>query len=132
MPGDPIIGFLTRGRGVSVHREDCPNAKALEHSGSERMAQVWWDARQQGTFTATIQIEALDRTKLLRDVTAAISDQGIYIFSSSTRTGKDGIATLAFSFEFADPSHLEHVLQSIRRVDSVFDAYRVVPSASRN
>ncbi|CAN5638497.1 GTP pyrophosphokinase [soil metagenome] len=127
VPGDRIVGFLTRGRGVSVHRNDCPNAKALETTGSERMTEVWWDTRQQGTFTATIQIEALDRTKLLRDVTAAISDQGIYIFSSTTRVGKDGIATLAFSFELADPSHLEHVLQNIRRVDSVFDAYRVVP-----
>jgi guanosine-3',5'-bis(diphosphate) 3'-pyrophosphohydrolase len=127
VPGDRIVGFLTRGRGVSVHREDCPNAKALEAVGSERMSRVWWDTRQQGTFAATIQIEALDRTKLLRDVTAAISDQGIYIFSSSTRTRKDGVATLTFSFEFADPSHLEHVLQNIRRVDSVFDAYRVVP-----
>jgi guanosine-3',5'-bis(diphosphate) 3'-pyrophosphohydrolase len=131
VPGDRIVGFLTRGRGVSVHREDCPNAKALEQHGQERMTEVWWDTRQRGTFTATIQIEALDRTKLLRDVTAAISDQGIYIFSSSTRTGRDGIATLSFSFELADPSHLEHVLQSIRRVDSVFDAYRVVPSAAR-
>jgi GTP diphosphokinase / guanosine-3',5'-bis(diphosphate) 3'-diphosphatase len=127
VPGDRIVGFLTRGRGVSVHREDCPNAKALEAVGSERMTQVWWDARMQGTFTATIQVEALDRTKLLRDVTAAISDQGIYIFSSSTRTGRDGIATLTFSFELADPSHLEHILQNLRRVDSVFDAYRVVP-----
>jgi GTP pyrophosphokinase len=73
----------------------------------------------------------LDRTKLLRDVTAAISDQGIYIISSSTRVGKDGIATLGYSFELADPAHLEHVLQSIRRVDSVFDAYRVVPNQGR-
>jgi guanosine-3',5'-bis(diphosphate) 3'-pyrophosphohydrolase len=132
VPGDRIVGFLTRGRGVSVHRHDCPNAKALEAQGQERMARVWWDARQHGTFTATIQIEALDRTKLLRDVTAAISDQGIYITASTTRTGKDGIATLSFTFELADPTHLEHVLQSIRRVDSVFDAYRVVPSAARS
>jgi GTP pyrophosphokinase len=127
MPGDRIVGFLTRGRGVSVHREDCPNAKALESGGSERMAKVWWDTRQRGTFTASIQVDALDRTKLLRDVTAAISDQGIYILSSTTRTRKDGIATLTFSFELADPAHLEHVLQNLRRVDSVFDAYRVVP-----
>ena len=132
VPGDRIVGFLTRGRGVSVHRDDCSNAKALEAIGQERMTQVWWDTRHRATFTATIQVEALDRTKLLRDVTAAISDQGIYIFSSSTRVGKDGIATLTFSFELADPAHLEHVLQSLRRVDSVFDAYRVVPSGHRS
>jgi guanosine-3',5'-bis(diphosphate) 3'-pyrophosphohydrolase len=132
VPGDPIIGFLTRGRGVSVHRDDCPNAKALAAVDEGRMAKVWWDDRQQGTFIVAIQIEALDRTKLLRDVTSAISDQGIQIVSSTTRSGRDGIATLTFTFELADPNHLEHVIQSVRRVDSVFDVYRVVPSAARS
>jgi GTP diphosphokinase / guanosine-3',5'-bis(diphosphate) 3'-diphosphatase len=132
VPGDPIVGFLTRGRGVSVHRKDCPNAKALEHVDRERMSEVWWDNRQQGTFVVAIQVEALDRSKLLRDVTAAISDQGIHILSSTSRAGRDGIATLTFAFELADPSHLEHVLQSVRRVDSVFDVYRVVPSPARS
>jgi GTP pyrophosphokinase len=132
VPGDPIIGFLTRGRGVSVHRDDCPNAKALQAVDDGRMAEVWWDDRQQGTFVVGIQIEALDRTKLLRDVTAAISDQGIQIVSSTTRSGRDGIATLTYTFELADPNHLEHVIQSVRRVDSVFDVYRVVPASARS
>ena len=131
VPGDKIVGFLTRGRGVSVHRDDCPNAKVLSDTDQNRMIDVWWDDRQQGTFVVTIQIEALDRTKLLRDVTTAISDHGIQIVSSSTRAGKDGIATLGFTFELADPSHLEHLIQSIKGIDSVFDAYRVVPSGSR-
>lgn len=95
------------------------------------MIEVWWDDRQQGTFMVTIQVDALDRTKLLRDVTTAISEHGIQIVSSATRTGKDGIATLSFTFELADPAHLEHVLQSIRGIDSVFDAYRVVPASAR-
>ena len=132
VPGDKIVGFLTRGRGVSVHREDCPNAKALQLIDENRMIKVWWDNRQQGTFMAAIQIEALDRTKLLRDVTTSISDVGVNILTSTTRSGKDGIAVLTFSFELADPSHLEHVIQAVRRVDSVFDAYRVVPNAARN
>ena len=131
VPGDPIIGFLTRGRGVSVHRQDCPNAKALSTQDEGRMADVWWDQRQDSTFMVTIQVEALDRTKLLKDVTAAISDQGIQIVASSTRTGKDGIATLGYSFELGDPSHLEHVIENVKRVDSVFDAYRVVPASAR-
>jgi GTP pyrophosphokinase len=131
VPGDDVVGFLTRGRGVSVHRTDCPNAKALQATDENRMINVWWDNRQQGLFVAAIQIEALDRAKLLRDVTAAISDQGIHILSSSTRTGRDGIATLSFTFELADPGHLEHVIQSVRRVDSVFDAYRIVPNSAR-
>jgi GTP diphosphokinase / guanosine-3',5'-bis(diphosphate) 3'-diphosphatase len=131
VPGDPIVGFLTRGRGVSVHRDDCPNAKALQSVDEGRMISVWWDDRQQGTFIVAIQLEALDRTKLLRDVTTAISDQGIQIVASTTRAGRDGIATLTYTFELADPNHLEHVIQSVRRVDSVFDVYRVVPSSAR-
>ncbi|MDQ3940186.1 MAG: bifunctional (p)ppGpp synthetase/guanosine-3',5'-bis(diphosphate) 3'-pyrophosphohydrolase [Actinomycetota bacterium] len=132
VPGDPVIGFLTRGRGVSVHREDCPNSRALALSDEGRMIKVWWDDRRQGTFVVSIHIEAMDRTKLLRDVTAAISDQGISIVSSSTRSGRDGIASLSFSLELADASHLEHVIQSVRRVDSVFDVYRVVPAPARS
>jgi guanosine-3',5'-bis(diphosphate) 3'-pyrophosphohydrolase len=132
MPGDRIVGFLTRGRGVSVHRHDCPNTKALQGIDEGRMINVWWDNQQGGTFLAAIQIEALDRTKLLRDVTSAISDVGVNILTSSTRAGRDGIATLTFTFELADPNHLEHVIQSVRHIDSVFDAYRVVPSAARS
>jgi guanosine-3',5'-bis(diphosphate) 3'-pyrophosphohydrolase len=131
VPGDPIVGFLTRGRGVSVHREGCPNTKALQEGDEGRMIKVWWDNRRGGTYMAAIQIEALDRTKLLRDVTTAISDVGVNILNSSTRAGRDGIATLTFTFELADPNHLEHVIQSVRQIDSVFDAYRVVPSAAR-
>jgi GTP pyrophosphokinase len=97
-----------------------------------RMTEVWWDQQREGTFEVTIQVEALDRTKLLRDVTTAISDQGIQIVSSSTRVGKDGIAVLTFTFELADPNHLEHVIKNVRNVDSVFDASRVVPAAARN
>jgi GTP pyrophosphokinase len=131
VPGDRVVGFLTRGRGVSVHREDCPNAKALAQGNEGRMIEVWWDNRGLGTFTASIQIEALDRTKLLRDVSTAISDVGVNILSSTTRSGRDGIANLTFTFELADPAHLEHVIQSVRQIDSVFDAYRVVPSSAR-
>lgn len=95
------------------------------------MTEVWWDEQQKSTFLAGIQIEALDRTKLLRDITSTISDQGISILSATTRTGRDGIANLTFTFELADPNHLTHVIESVRRVDSVFDAYRIVPSGAR-
>jgi GTP diphosphokinase / guanosine-3',5'-bis(diphosphate) 3'-diphosphatase len=131
VPGDGIIGFLTRGRGVSVHRTDCPNARILSAQDDGRMIDVSWDDRRSGTFLVAIQIEALDRTKLLRDVTSAISDEGISIVSSSTRSGRDGIAVLNFSFELADPTHLEHLIRSVRQVDSVYDVYRVVPSTPR-
>jgi GTP pyrophosphokinase len=131
VPGDPIVGFMTRGRGVSVHRQDCPNAKVLAATEAARMTEVWWDNERQGTFVVAIEIEALDRTKLLRDVTSAISDQGLHIISSSTRIRRDGMATLSYTFELADPAHLAHVIQSVKRVDSVYDVYRVVPQAAR-
>ncbi len=130
VPGDRIVGFLTRGRGVSVHREDCPNVKSLAEHDEGRMIDVWWDERQKGTFIVTVQVEALDRTKLLRDVTSAISDEGISIVSSTTRSGRDGIALLSFSFELADPAHLEHIIRKVRQVNSVFDVYRVVPQST--
>ena len=132
VPGDQILGFLTRGRGVSVHRDDCPNAKVLATTDEGRIIEVWWDNRQQSTFVVTIQIEALDRTKLLRDVSAALGDLGVGILSSTSRAGKDGIATLNFTFELGDPGHLEHLLKTIRGIDSVFDAYRLVPNRARN
>ena len=131
VPGDPIVGFMTRGRGVSVHRQGCPNAKVLSQTDQERMIDVWWDEQQKSTFLAGIHIEALDRTKLLRDVISVISDQGLSILSSSTRTGRDGIANLTFTFELADPNHLQHVIESVRRIESVFDAYRIVPTGAR-
>jgi guanosine-3',5'-bis(diphosphate) 3'-pyrophosphohydrolase len=130
VPGDPIVGFLTRGRGVSVHREDCPNAKVLATGHEGRMIQVWWDERQQGTFVVAIQIEALDRRRLLHDVTSAISDHGIHILASTSRSGRDGIALFTFTFELADSSHLEHVVQTVRGIQSVFDVYRVVPTVA--
>jgi GTP diphosphokinase / guanosine-3',5'-bis(diphosphate) 3'-diphosphatase len=131
VPGDPIIGFMTRGRGVSVHRADCPNAKVLGQNEEARVTEAWWDQRQRSTFMAAVQIEALDRTKLLRDITSAISDHGLQIVASSSRSGSDGIAILTFTLELSDPVHLEHVIQSVRRVDAVFDAYRIVPSEAR-
>ncbi|MEA2446404.1 MAG: diphosphokinase / guanosine-3,5-bis(diphosphate) 3-diphosphatase [Actinomycetota bacterium] len=131
VPGDKIVGFLTRGRGVSVHREDCPNAASLADHDGGRMITAWWDERRRGTFVVTIQVEALDRTKLLRDVTAAISDEGISIVASSTRSGRDGIAILSFSLELADSTHLAHVIKSVRQVDAVYDVYRLVPSTAR-
>jgi guanosine-3',5'-bis(diphosphate) 3'-pyrophosphohydrolase len=127
VPGDAIIGFVTRGRGVSVHRADCPNGKALARDG-ERIMEVAWDSRSPRSFTASILVEAIDRTKLLRDITTAISDLGVNILSSSSTTNpRTRMASLKFTVELADASHLEHILHSVKRVAAVFDAYRLVP-----
>ncbi len=126
VPGDEIIGFVTRGRGVSVHRADCANAESLS-SQQDRLIDVEWDSDAQGTYVASIQVEALDRSKLLRDVAEVVSEHHINIVNATTVVSSDRVATLRFDFELADPSHLDSVLAGIKRVDSVYEAYRVVP-----
>jgi GTP pyrophosphokinase len=127
VPQDRIVGFVTRGRGVSVHRADCPNAKALL-SEAERTIDVAWDAARSGSFLVGLMVQALDRQKLLRDVTTAISEMGVNILGSSSHTDpRTRTATLRFSVELADPEHLEHILAQIKRVNAVYDASRIVP-----
>jgi GTP pyrophosphokinase len=126
VPGDDIQGFVTRGQGVSVHRSDCPNMKQMARE-PERLIEVSWAAGKATSFAVSIQIEALDRQKLLRDVATVLGDQRVNIVAASTRTGKDRIATLRFTFELADAQHLSSILSAVRRIDGVFDAFRVVP-----
>jgi GTP pyrophosphokinase len=124
VPGDDIIGFVTRGAGVSVHRADCTNAENLR-SQPERLVGVEWAPTAQSTFLVQIQVEALDRARLLSDVTMVLSDQHVNILSASLNTGRDRIAKSRFTFEMADPKHLGSVLKAVRSVDGVFDAYRL-------
>jgi len=131
VPGDEIVGFVTTGRGVSVHRADCANAVTLTTSMGERQIEVEWDGARPGVFVASIEVEALDRARLLGDVSTALADHHVNIVASSTHTGTDRVARLRFDFELADPSHLESLLKSVKRVDSVFDAYRVLPGPRR-
>jgi guanosine-3',5'-bis(diphosphate) 3'-pyrophosphohydrolase len=131
VPGDEIVGFVTSGRGVSVHRADCANAVTLTTSMGERQIEVEWDGARAGVFVASIEVEALDRARLLGDVSTALADHHVNIVASSTHTGSDRVARLRFDFELADPSHLDALLRSVKRVDSVFDAYRVLPGSRR-
>ncbi|HEX2025332.1 MAG TPA: TGS domain-containing protein, partial [Actinomycetota bacterium] len=126
VPGDEIVGFVTRGRGVSVHRADCPNAAALSQS-EDRFIDVSWSAGKGTSFVVSIQVEALDRKKLLGDVATALSEQQVNILSATTTVGKDRVARLRFTFELADIAHLSSVLKAVKKVDGVFDAYRVLP-----
>src|SRR3954451_2791468 len=127
VPCDEIIGFVTRGRGVSVHRADCANAASLVATNGDRVIEVEWDREGAGVFVASIEIEALDRSKLLRDISTVLSDHHVNILASSSHTGSDRVARLRFDFELGDPSHLESLLGTLKRVDSVFDAYRLLP-----
>ena len=124
--GDDIVGFITRGRGVSVHRADCPNVKGLmEHP--ERMIEVGWDSRADAAFRVEIVVECLDRMGLLKDVTIAIGDAGANILSAATSTNRDGVAVLRFLVEISDASGLDPLLAAISRVESVYDARRLKP-----
>jgi guanosine-3',5'-bis(diphosphate) 3'-pyrophosphohydrolase len=126
VPGDEIIGFVTRGLGVSVHRADCPNVKTLRRE-PDRLIDVAWRAGVASSFAVAIQVEALDRTKLLRDVATVLGDMRVNILSASTHVGRDRITTLRFTFELGDITHLASILAAVRRVEGVFEAYRIVP-----
>ena len=125
VPGDNIIGFVTRGNGVSVHRSDCVNVAHLIESEPERTVKVHWAPRESSRFLAAIQVEALDRTGLLSDITRSISEQHVNILSASVTTRRDQVALSKFTFEMANPEHLRHVLRAVRTIDGVYDARRV-------
>ena len=127
VPGDEIMGFVTRGRGVSVHRTDCANAVSLRGAQTERLIDVEWNDDSAGHFVALIEVKALDRSRLLHDVTSTLSDHNVNILAANTITGADRVSKMRFEFELGDPSHLETILSRLRSIDSVYDAYRVVP-----
>ncbi len=124
VPGDPIIGFVTRGSGVSVHRADCGNVAELR-AEPDRIVEVEWAPSAGSVFLVQIQVEALDRNRLLSDVTRVLSDNHVNILAANVSTSRDRVAISRFTFEMADPGHLDHVIAAVRRVEGVFDAYRV-------
>ena len=124
VPGDEILGFVTRGSGVSVHRIDCQNAASL-NAEPERLVPVSWAPTSRSLFLVNIQVEALDRARLLSDVTRALSDMHVNILSASVSTTRDRIALSRFTFEMADPKHLGSVLKAVKGVEGVYDVYRV-------
>jgi GTP pyrophosphokinase len=130
VPGDEIVGFVTRGNGVSVHRVDCGNVEALS-TQHERLVEVEWAPNASSVFLVSIQVEALDRSRLLSDVTRVLSDQHVNILSASVSTTRDRVAMSRFTFEMGDPKHLGHVLKAVRNVEGVYDVYRVTAGAAR-
>jgi GTP pyrophosphokinase len=125
VPGDAITGFITRGSGVSVHRADCINITDLKIHQGDRMVGVKWNLSAKSTFLVNIQVEALDRARLLSDVTKSLSDQHVNILSASVVTNKDQTAICKFSFEMADASHLDAVLAAVRSIEGVYDVDRI-------
>jgi GTP pyrophosphokinase len=124
VPPDDILGFVTKGGGVSVHRKDCTNAANLLGQ-PEKVLDVEWAPTGQSTFLVNIQVEALDRSRLLSDITLVLSDAHLSLQSANLTTSRDRVAKLRFTFEMADSKHLDTVLNAIRSVPGVFDVYRV-------
>ena len=124
VPGDTIVGFITKGSGISVHRDDCINVGDLRNHQSERIVGVKWLAGAASIFLVNIQVEALDRSRLLADVTRTLSEQHVNILSAAVSTSKDRVAISRFTFEMADAKHLDSVLAAVRSIEGVYDVYR--------
>jgi GTP pyrophosphokinase len=110
-----------------VHRADCSNAASLASRSRERLIEVEWDSRSSGVFVATIEVAAIDRSRLLMDVSRVVSEHHLNIVGANTQTDSDRISRMRLDVELADPTHLESVLTSIRHLDAVYDAYRILP-----
>ena len=124
VPGDDIVGFVTRGAGVSVHRSDCNNVASLLQE-PERMIDVEWAPTSKTLFLVQIQVEALDRAGLLSDITRVLSENHVNILSATVSTSSDRLALSRYVFEMGDTTHLDRVLNAVRRIDAVYDVYRV-------
>jgi GTP pyrophosphokinase len=131
VPGDQIVGFATRGSGVSVHRTDCANVRTLRAEPG-RMVEVEWNGEPSTVFMVQIHVEAMDRNRLLSDVAKVLAENHVSILSATVHTTNDRVAFSRFQFEMAEPQHLDAVLASVRKVDSVFDAYRITGSGTRH
>src|SRR6476620_3906793 len=131
VPPDPILGFVTRGSGVSVHRTDCTNVSGLMDQ-PDRIVEVEWAPTQSSVFLVEIQVEALDRKSLLSDVTRVLSENHVNILAASVHTSTDRVAISKFAFEMGDPKYLSHVLSAVRRIDGVFDVYRTTGNKRRS
>jgi GTP pyrophosphokinase len=117
-----VTGFLTKERGVAVHRADCPEAASLVRHPTNRIVDVEWvESGGASTFRASVEVAALDRTRLLRDVANALSDQHVNIVACSTVTGADRVARMRFDFELANAGHLDSVMRTIKNIDAVFE-----------
>ncbi|OYN98412.1 RelA/SpoT family protein [Enemella evansiae] len=124
VPGDDILGFITRGNGVSVHRRDCTNAAALLAS-PERLVDVSWAPTAESSFLVAIQVEGLDRQGMLSEVTRTVSDHHVNIISATVNTTRSRVFKARLTFETPDPTHLDALVQAVRRVPGVFDVFRV-------
>jgi GTP pyrophosphokinase len=127
VPGDKIAGYVSLGRGITIHRADCKNVKALMRA-PERFVEVGWEGENESTYRVELQIDAYDRTRLLEDLSRTFSEAGINILGASCMT-KHPMVKNRFVIEVGDTEQLKQCVQRLRNVESVFDAYRITPTA---
>ncbi|MBK7164984.1 MAG: bifunctional (p)ppGpp synthetase/guanosine-3',5'-bis(diphosphate) 3'-pyrophosphohydrolase [Candidatus Microthrix sp.] len=126
VPPDEIMGFVTRGRGIAVHRSDCTNAVSLS-SHVDRVVDVEWELESRGSWEVAIEVKGLDRPRLLVDIAQVIAEAQVGVRSLQARTGDDRVTTMRFDLELGDPAHLDRLLGNLYGVDAVYDAARVQP-----
>lgn len=131
VPHDDIIGFVTRGRGVSIHRSDCSNAVSLAETQKERCIAVEWSSDSDDKFIAVMEVRAFDRQNLLSDVSSVLSEHKVNIVKAETNTARDGISTMRFNVELADNAQIRALLQQLRRIEYVYSATRVLPQTGQ-
>jgi guanosine-3',5'-bis(diphosphate) 3'-pyrophosphohydrolase len=127
VPGDEIAGYVSLGRGITIHRTDCNNVKALKKA-PERFVDVSWEGENEASFRVELQIDAYDRTRLLEDLSRTFSEAGINIIGATCTTNHPMVKN-KFVIEVGDTEHLKHCISRLRNVESVFDAYRITPAA---
>jgi guanosine-3',5'-bis(diphosphate) 3'-pyrophosphohydrolase len=126
VPGDPVVGYISLGKGITIHREDCPNAKALARN-PERLTPVSWDDDGSQSFRVQIRVDSWDRPRLLEDVARTFAEHGANIVSYGGVV-EDQLAKNWYTAEIGDTKALRSLLSSLRQIESVFDAYRLTPS----
>lgn len=125
MPGEPIVGFITQGRGVSIHRQDCPNILQLRVDEPQRVIEVEWGSRASNQYPVDIEILAWDRSGLLRDVTAVLGQDKVNVLSVNTRTDTDdGIARLSITAEVDGLETLERLFSRIQQLPNIIEVKR--------
>ena len=130
LPGDPVLGYITRGRGVSVHRRDCPNLQSYLQHEKDRIIEVEW-ADDRGIYTVELELKAMDRSRLTTDVMTIIADMRIHIHSVYSRATKNNEAIMNFKLEIRDLAQLNAVIQRIHKVKDVLEVRRVLPGEVR-
>ncbi len=124
VPGDEIIGYITRGRGVSIHRKDCPNIADL--SIQDRFIEVEWDNAKKVSYLAEIQIKATDRSGLLSEITQLLTEKNLAVTSLNARTNREKIALINLVLEIKSVEQLNELMRKIRSINGVIDVYRVI------